>query len=325
MKKIGLIGLGNMGKNHLRVLSILNNVEISFIYDFDSNKSNKYAKEFSTISLDKFDLDIISKVDAVILATPTSTHFEYLKLLIGVVANIFVEKPVTNTFEEAYEISKLLKLNKTFIQVGFIERFNPAVTIIKGIINEERVFCIDFFRTNKLSSRITDVDVISDLMIHDIDLAMFLNGEIIEISAYGFVNSNLIDYATVLFKHKNGAISRLEASRITECKKRAIYITTEDMFINCDLLRKEVQVSKQSITKQYIDKPYKIISSEEKIEVLPQESLLLEIQDFIKNITNSDLVSAISPVFKDGYNATEICDKIKLLINDSKSATLKLN
>lgn len=322
MKKVGLLGLGKMGRNHLRILNLLGDVEIAFIYDIDTANAKKVSEDYNLNYLQELDFNIISEVDAVIVATPTSTHFDYLSKLIGKVKNIFIEKPITSSFAEALSLKEILMTQKsTYIQVGFIERYNPSVKVVKDIVKNSEVFGMDFSRTNKLSSRITDVDVISDLMIHDIDLAIYLNGSVKDISAKGFVNNNLIDYAVVTLEHSSGVISRLEASRITERKKRSIQVTAKDLYIDCDLLQKEVVLNRQTVTYQYDDQPYKIISTQENIEVLPGESLLAELQDFVSNISSPNDKRDISPTFTDGFESTRICDLIREKIYKDSGVT----
>ena len=175
--KVGLIGLGNMGQNHLRVLSMLKNIHVEFISDVDKERGEKLAKKYDV----RFVSDIteaVKNVDSLVIVTPTSTHYEYINKVSDHVKNIFVEKPLVATLEETLKTQKLIEEKGLRVQVGFIERFNPAVIALKNTIESSKVINIDFVRTNRVSGRITDVDVIVDLMIHDIDLAIFVNGPV---------------------------------------------------------------------------------------------------------------------------------------------------
>ena len=175
--KIGLFGVGNMGQNHLRNLTMLKQVEIAYIYDFDKDVCEKMSELYNVPILQNFDEDL-KKIDGAIIVTPTSTHMDYIKKISKYVKNIFVEKPLSDTLESSEEIVKLAKKLNLNIQVGFIERYNPAVIALEKVIkNSSHIINIDFSRTNKVSSRITDVDVVIDLMIHDIDLALNINGK----------------------------------------------------------------------------------------------------------------------------------------------------
>lgn len=308
--RVGLIGLGNMGQNHLRVLSILKTVDLVFIHDADTTKAKKLAEAHQAHSFQTLEDAYKNPVDAIIICTPTSTHAEQIKQAIHYTKNIFVEKPMAATLSEALEIKKLVDNKDINLQIGFIERFNPAVTQLKNILDRSgKIINIDFTRTNKLSNRITDVDVISDLMIHDIDLALYLNGPVKHITAHGMVENNLVGFATAILTHENGAFSRILASRVTEKKMRQIEATCEDTFIDCELLHKEIIVHSQSRIQQEEGRPYTISAVREAIEVKPQEALLLQHQSFIascqgiKNPANSNI--------DDGVESLKICDIIQ--------------
>ena len=288
--KIGLLGIGVMGQNHLRNLSMLKQVEIAFIYDLDKQACDKISKIYNVPVSNNLESDL-KGLDGIIIATPTFTHFDYIKLVSKYVKNIFVEKPLTSTLETSKEVAKLAKELNLKIQVGFIERYNPAVVALQNVIsNSKNTIAIDFSRTNKVSSRITDVDVIMDLMIHDIDLALKFNGEVDKIYAHGYIKNQMIEYARAIITHKNGSFSNILASRITEKRTRNICVTCDDKYIDCNLLSKEIFVNKQTI-EQYIDN-VSISSKIEIVDVRPQEALLLELIDFAKLCNGDDVVVA---------------------------------
>lgn len=310
--KVGLIGLGNMGQNHLRILSILKKVDLVFIYDADSKKSSALATQYGTTSVETIEDGLKNSVDAVIICTPTSTHAEFIRLAANHVKNIFVEKPMVATVEEGEEIVALVKSKNINLQVGFIERFNPAVQQLKNVLEKTNgVVNIDFTRTNKLSSRITDVDVISDLMIHDIDLALHINGPVNDISAQGVVDeqSGLIGFASAILTHMNGRFSRVLASRITEKKIRKIEATCDGIFVDCELVRKEIIVNRQSEISHQEGESYKVSAVQESIEVKPQEALLLEMQSFIESCLGEH--HPINPRAEAGMDALKLSETIR--------------
>jgi len=278
--RVALLGIGRMGQNHLRVLSILKNIEIVNIYDINEKELKALARQYGL----PYTTDIeqaVTGADAVVIVTPTSTHFQYFMHCVGKVKNVFIEKPLAATYEQALEMKALADENGMFVQCGFIERFNPVVSGLKQIILHENVINADFARTNRLSSRITDVNVILDLMIHDIDLALYLNGPIKHVVSYGKKEHELVAFASALLSHENGSLSRILASRMTEKKIRSIQVTTDSSYVDAELVRKELIVHKQSTIFQEPGKPYVVSSLEQRVEVKPQEALLVEVQAFV--------------------------------------------
>jgi len=279
--KISLIGIGKMGRNHLRVLSMLKDVELAYIYDVDEEALKKLSSEYNVAYTTDL-VEAVKDVEAVVIATPTSTHFEYFNVCADYVKNIFIEKPIADSAKNAAVIRDVSLERGIKVQVGFIERYNPVVSELKRIIDQERVINADFVRTNRLSNRISDVDVVLDLMIHDIDLALHLNGPVESVYAYGNKEHGMVAFASAVLKHRNNTASRVLASRITEKKMRKIQVTTENSFVDSELLRKEIIINKQSKITQEEGKPYTVTSVEQQIEVKPLESLLVELQSFIK-------------------------------------------
>ncbi len=278
--RVSIFGLGKMGRNHLRVLSMLKNIEIAYIFDLDELALKKLSEQYQ-VPYTTNAKEAIANVDAVVVVTPTSTHFKYFKLCAGKVKNVFIEKPLAESLSQAIEMKELAYKHDMFVQCGFIERFNPVVAELKQVLENEVVINADFTRTNRLSSRITDVDVVLDLMIHDIDLALYLNGAIKSVVAYGKHEHGLVAFASAILYHENGALSRVLASRITEKKIRSIQVTTGNAYIDAELVRKELLVHKQSTITQEDGKPYIVSSLEQQVEVKPQEALLVELQAFI--------------------------------------------
>lgn len=307
--RVGLIGLGRMGQNHLRILSMLKKVEMAFIFDADAVVTKRAAETYNVIGVTN-PAAALDGIDAVVICTPTVTHADYIRIVAGKVSNIFVEKPLADTLEEAAYVARLAAEKGLNVQVGFIERFNPAIQSLKQVLDKsERVISIDFTRTNKLSARITDVDVVTDLMIHDIDLALYLNGPARSVVAHGFAHDRKIDFASALITHENSRFSRIQASRITDKKMRLIEATCVDMFVDCELLRKEIIIHRQSEIRQSEGRPYTISAVQESIEVRPQEALLSELQAFMASCRGQR--TAELPGVQDGLAAMQICEQIQ--------------
>ena len=307
--RVGLIGLGRMGQNHLRILSMLKGVELAFVADADATVAGRHGAVHGVPGVSSLD-GVLDSVDAVVICTPTVTHADYIRMVADKVRNIFVEKPLADTLEEAEHVARFAAEQGLNVQVGFIERFNPAVQGLKQVLDKsERVISIDFTRTNKLSARITDVDVVTDLMIHDIDLALYLNGPARSVAAHGFAHGEMIDFASALITHENGRFSRIQASRITEKKMRLIEATCADMFVDCELLRKEIIISRQSEIRQAEGQPYTISAVQEAIEVRPQEALLSELQAFVASCRGQR--PGEFPGVQDGLAAMRISHEIQ--------------
>lgn len=306
--KIGIIGLGRMGQNHLRVLSLLADAEVKFVFDLNANEAKRIVQS-KGIPVAEDLTQALGDVEAVVIASPTTTHLDYILQASELVKNIFVEKPIADTLSNSLQVEQAVISRGLNLQVGFIERFNPAVEQMKRLVDQsEHVVSIDFTRTNKLSSRITDVDVVTDLMIHDIDLALHLNGPVTSVFAHGAVDGQMVGYAAALLTHTNGRFSRIQASRITDKKIRSIQATCKDMFVDCELLQKEITISRQSVVEQRPGEPYRIIGVEEKIEVQPREALQLELLSFLASCRGEDVQGR--PGVDAGVAAMQICDEI---------------
>lgn len=306
--RVGLIGLGRMGQNHLRVLGLLAAADLVWVHDFNTTHGEAVAQAAGVRHV----ADVaaaLAEVDAVVIASPTTTHEDYVRMALPHVRHMFVEKPLTERLESSIALRDLAAQNGIYLQIGFIERFNPAVVQMKQLLDRsEQVVSVDFVRTNKISARITDVDVVTDLMIHDIDLALHLNGPVVQVTAHGVAEGPMIDYAAALLTHANGRFSRIQASRITDKKMRSIQATCKDMFVDCELLRKEITISRHTGIEQRPGEPYRITQTEEAIEVQPREALQLELQAFLAVCGGAQGIDA--PGAADGVAAMEVCEQV---------------
>ena len=310
MIKVGLIGLGNMGSTHLRVLSILKDVKINFIFDKNIKIMKLYSKQYNcpyTINLNKE----LKNIDELIKSSSTNTHYKYLKKAVGVVKNIFAEKPLSNYFKESKDIFKLINKFKTNFQIGMIERYNPIFNTVKNIIkNEGKPIVCKFNRSSNLSERIKDTDVIYDLMIHDIDLALNFNGPITKINSIGKKENKMIKYVHSTMYHTNGVISILEVSRITQKKIRTLDILFKNAFSEVNLINKEIYINKNSGIKKRNNGGYLINTNEQKIEVKPQEAALSQMSAFIKSCLKNQKIEN-----KYYLETLKICKDLKKSIN----------
>ena len=302
---VGLIGAGSMGKNHIRVISLLKDFDLSVICDPNENLLKEYSKNLGIKTT--LNIEELKECDAVIIASPTIHHLEAVISLAPKVKNFFIEKPMVASLLEAKSLKDLIDKYNLNLQVGFIERFNPAILALSKIMESSgKVINLDFTRANKVE-RILDVDVVTDLMIHDIDLALFLNGPVKNITANGSIINNSAEFCIATFEHENGSHSRLLASKVTNKKIRSVHLTTTNFFIDCDLLKKEIFMNKTSDLVNDANDFYRVESTSETIEVGYQEALLSELIAFREYCNNNNYNV---PSFNDGYNALQIVETI---------------
>jgi predicted dehydrogenase len=250
--KIGVVGTGHLGKLHLKMFKHLDKCELIGVYDNNLLQSKAAASEFN---VDEFeDLNtLLNKVDAVSIAATTSSHFELVKKSLISGKHVFVEKPITATIAEAEELVKIAEKNKLNLQVGHIERFNPALVSLEKYIIKPMFIQTD--RLAQFNPRGTDVAVVLDLMIHDIDVILSLiKSEVNHVDASGVaVVSDNIDIANARIQFENGAVANVTASRISQKKMRKMRIFQKDNYIALDFITGVSEVYRLLPVKQNID------------------------------------------------------------------------
>ncbi|CEG11062.1 Oxidoreductase, NAD-binding domain protein [groundwater metagenome] len=287
--KVAVIGAGNMGKNHVRVFSEQNDVELVGVVDLNENIGKDIANKFNTNFYKNYK-EIINGVDAVSIVVPTKFHYEVARNFLNANVDVLIEKPITLNLKEADELIKIAGKNRSILQVGHVERFNPAIIELNRYIKPDEIISIDASRIS-FDARITDSGVVLDLMIHDIDIILSLiNDKIEDISAYGIkLKGEHEDFATALIKFKNGVIANLTASRITQRRERKLKITQKDDYIKVDYMNKIIEVYKQAKS-EYIteDKNVRFIYSDivERPYIPQEEPLKAELKSFINCIKN---------------------------------------
>ncbi len=243
MLKAGVLGAGHLGKIHLKLLNQSDQYELVGFYDADESNSKKVVDEFGYRHFDSNDA-LIDAVDMVDIVTPTLSHYDCAIKAIENGKHIFIEKPITKTVEEAEEIRRLLAENNLRGQVGHVERFNPAFLAVKDqLINP---MFIETHRLAEFNPRGTDVPVVLDLMIHDIDIILsVVKSKVKDISASGVsVISNSPDIANARIAFENGCVANLTASRISLKNMRKSRFFQKDAYISVDFLDKSCEVVK---------------------------------------------------------------------------------
>lgn len=233
--KVGVIGTGHLGKIHTKLFKEVANCELIGIYDRDLERAKQVAGEFKVKAFEDPD-KLLNEIDAVDIVATTSAHYELVKLAFGKNKHVFVEKPITVHIWEAEELIKIADEKKVILQVGHIERFNPA------LISLEK-YHLDplFVQTDRLAQfnpRGTDVAVVLDLMIHDIDIILSLiKSDVKSVSASGVpVVSDTLDIANARIEFENGAIANVTASRISQKKMRKMRMFQHDAYISLDFI-----------------------------------------------------------------------------------------
>ena len=243
MLKAGVLGAGHLGKIHLRLLNQSPKFELVGFYDADETNANKVSKELGYHNFKSVE-DLIDAVDVVDIVTPTLSHYECAKQAIAKGKHIFIEKPITNTVEEAEHIRQLLAEHNLKGQVGHVERFNPAFLAVRDKI--ENPMFIETHRLAEFNPRGTDVPVVLDLMIHDIDIILsVVKSKVKQISASGVsVISDTPDIANARIEFENSCVANLTASRISLKSMRKSRFFQKDAYISVDFLDKKCEVVK---------------------------------------------------------------------------------
>lgn len=318
MLKIGVIGAGHLGKFHLNNWIEIEDVRIVGFCDTDDKNATavieKYKiKRFATPE------ELIDECDAVDIVAPTTFHYDLCALALRKGKHVFVEKPLTNTMEEAKSLLKLAVESNLKFQVGHVERFNPAFTALKNYTLEPMF--IEVHRLSQFNPRGTDVSVILDLMIHDIDIILHLiKSNVSYISANGVsVLSDTPDIANVRIEFDNGCVANLTSSRISMKKMRKMRLFQKDAYIGIDFLEKKTEIISQNATTDKnvftfdIDtgKGKKTVAIANPIveDVNAMKEELIAFKDSIKNNTET----AVTVL--DGFRAMEVAHQILEKIN----------
>ena len=309
MLKAGVVGCGHLGKIHIKLLIQSENYSLLGVYDKDDAICKSVAKEFGCKPYESFEqmLDDINVLDIV---TPTPYHFNYAIKAIEIGVHVFIEKPVCTNTEESLKLIEFSKLNNVKIQVGHVERFNPAFTAIEKNINKPMF--IESHRLAQFNPRGTDVSVVLDLMIHDIDIILnSVKSPIKQISSSGVsVISDSPDIANARIEFENGCVANLTASRVSLKNMRKTRFFQSGKYISVDFLKRESQIIE--IDEKKSELPIMVLETEEgnkkkiyfnKAVVNERNAILDELDSFAISIKND---SRPKVDIKDGHNALDV-------------------
>ncbi len=315
MLKAGVLGAGHLGKIHLKLLQESSEYELVGFYDPIESNAMQVEKDFGYKFVESID-ELIEMVDVIDIVTPTLNHFECAKKAIEKGKHIFIEKPITKTVEEAEILRDLVYQNKVRGQVGHVERFNPAFTAVSSMI--ENPMFIECHRLAEFNPRGTDVPVVLDLMIHDIDIILsVVNSEVRNIHASGVsVISDTPDIANARIEFENGCVANLTASRISMKNMRKSRFFQKDAYISVDFLEKKSEVVKMKDAPENPDDFAMILQNAEgnkkqiyfeNPKVMTNNAILDELESF-SNAINNNTTPVVS--LKQGAKALQVAQQI---------------
>lgn len=296
--KIGVIGVGTMGEHHARIFSTLPGAKLTAVADLNEERALEVGKRYDAKAFTDY-TEMFSLVEAISLATPTETHFKIGSECINAGKHLLIEKPLAKTSEEAKKLLELAKSKELVLAVGLIERFNPAFQELCKLIRKEKIIGINIKRLSPFPERITDTNVIQDMMIHDLDLLVNLlpKDEIETLKAEGCkVKSEKLDKVSASIYFNSGIIARLEANRVFGIKSRKIAVITEKGMLEADLLSKRVYVHnfEHHIPSIHFTKSY--------------DQLTAELADFVKSVKNRTRPKVDA---EDGYRALKLAEEVE--------------
>lgn len=313
MLRIGVIGVGHMGRNHVRILSEEKCFELCGIYDTDYEQAKNIAERYETTACHSLS-DLLNRVEAVVIAVPSSLHKDIALEVANKRLHVLVEKPLATTSEDARIIVNTYKNKNVKLAVGHVERFNPVFRELQKLVKPEQIVFIEACRYSPYSSsgRIADTTVVEDLMIHDVDLVCAIMGEQFPTSLHGrgeSVFSGKTDFATCMMDFGGKSHAIVNASRISQNKERSVVIHTRDSCIHADLLAKTLEIYKSANMTVDVskDNSYMQDGVVQKIYVPIEEPLRAELISFYESVVNDAPVEASGVI---GARAIMICEEV---------------
>lgn len=284
--RIGVIGVGNMGQHHARVLSLLKDVEMVGVADINVERGLDTASKYRVRFFEDY-RDLLPYVDAVCIAVPTRLHYEVGMTCLRSGVHALIEKPIAASIAEAESLVNAAAEYQCILQVGHIERFNPAFQELSKVLKTEKLLALEAHRMSPYSHRANDVSVVLDLMIHDIDLLMELaDAPVIQLTASGShaSESGYLDYVTANLVFANGIVATLTSSKVTHRKIRRIAAHCKNSLTEADFLNNEILIHRQTTANcetDYGQVLYRQDGLIEKVYTSNIEPLYAELEHFV--------------------------------------------
>jgi predicted dehydrogenase len=299
--RVGVIGVGSLGQHHVRIYSQMPDAELVGIFDANQARAGEIATRYQTRGFEKLD-DFFGRVDAASLAVPTIDHAAMGVRLLEEGIDVLVEKPIATSVEEADALIESARLHQRILQVGHIERFNPAVTAARKILTDPKFF--EIHRLSVFTPRSLDIDVVLDLMIHDLDILLsFVDAEVADIRAVGLpILTPRVDIANVRIEFTNGCVANLTASRVSTEKVRKLRFFQPNDYVSIDYSRQEMLVLKlrKSETGE-------LNIDGDRLCEPPEEPLKLELESFLSAVRNRTTPEVSG---EDGRRALKVAHEI---------------
>jgi predicted dehydrogenase len=276
MKKlrVGVVGVGHIGSNHARLYAEIPAAEFTAVYDIDTARASAIARKYGVVAASSF-TQFIEMVDAASIATPTSSHYQVAQSLLSSGKHLLIEKPITESTKEASELATLAAAKELILQVGHVERFNPVLSALEARLTHPRF--IEAHRLSPYPERSTDIGVVLDLMIHDLEIILHLvRSPVQTIDAVGVpVLSRSEDIANARIRFENGCVANVTSSRISPERMRKIRVFQEDAYLSLDYQNQSGEIYRRAggrITR-------------DKVEIERQEPLKRELTSFVECAT----------------------------------------
>jgi predicted dehydrogenase len=269
--RVGVVGVGHIGSNHARLYAEIPAAEFTHVYDIDLARANAIGRKFGATAAKSLD-EFIEMVDAASVATPTNTHYRIGRLLLAEGKHVLIEKPITDNTAHAGELVKLAASKYVILQVGHVERFNPVLSALEKHLTHPRF--IEAHRLSPYPERSTDIGVVLDLMIHDLEVILhFVRSPVQSIDAVGVpVLSRGEDIANARLRFENGCVANVTCSRISPERMRKIRVFQEDAYLSLDYQNQSGEIYRRAggrITR-------------DKVEIEREEPLKLQLTSFVE-------------------------------------------
>jgi predicted dehydrogenase len=305
--RAAVIGAGRLGALHAKKYAVLPGVKLRCVVDIDATRAHAVAADAGAVPLGDY-RDLAGRVDLASVASPGSTHHAIARVLMESGIDVLLEKPMATTLEQARELAEIAKRTGRILQIGHLERFNPAVVRLRSILHSPRF--IESHRLAPFTERGTDVDVVLDLMIHDLDLVLSVTPAApTSVEAVGVaVLTDSIDVANARIRFADGLIANLNSSRVASRRERKIRFFQPDAYISVDYEARRIQIYRKS--PPVPGSAYPVISADQ-IDLGDADPLMDEVAAFVNSVRSRG-APAVSPV--DGLRVMELSERVRTAI-----------